>query len=787
MPWGQAHDLSDLVVVEAAGGLAGAYAAKLLGDLGATVVCLEPPGGAPLKTDPARWAAFGSSRRVLAADDPAADAWLRRADVVVESSADGHVAAVDPERAPDAVVVRVSPFGSWGPYADWRGADIVDQALGGYLYLSGSPSREPLQGPADQIALASGAYAAIGAMAALHARRRGGTDRTVEVAHHEVVAGLHQFTELVHTHGGAVLKRMGNRYAGPGSPIGMYRASDGFIAFTVATAAHGEMLLAVTGLDHLLELPGVTTVTDVMINASILDPALNGWLATQTVAEAVDLLQSVRLAVAPVLSMSQVLADPHLAERDWWHTETVEGRPVRLPGPPYRLGGWSWSATPATDLDPATPVPPAPPRRAAPARPEPVAPLAGLRVLDLTRVWAGPLACRILSDLGAEVVMVEAPWARTPRVVPQAYADASHFFPDNAPTDRPWNRNGFINKYAVGKRSVALDIATAEGKAVFEQLVPHVDVIVENYSPRVMPNLGLGEERLRELNPSLVYLTMPGYGRSGPAKDYSAYGPVLDSHAGLSTLMGYPEVEAWKCGIAWPDPVAGIHGALAVLVALWGRDASTDRAGTTIEIAQFETAVGMVADRLVRAQLDGVDPRPHGNRHPTWAPQGVYPAEGDDRWLALTVPDERAWAGLCRVAALPPDWAAWDEATRRAHHDAIDAAVAAWSGGVPQDVAATRLQAAGVPAGPVVDNVGLVHDPHLAARDYYALVTHPEAGTHPWPTLPSRLSHAPTRPRRSAPLLGEHNREILGGWAGLDAGTLDRLEAAAVVATEPPQ
>jgi len=400
-------------------------------------------------------------------------------------------------------------------------------------------------------------------------------------------------------------------------------------------------------------------------------------------------------------------------------------------------------------------------------------------------VWAGPLAARILADLGADVVMVEASFARGPRVVTQAYADATHFFPDDEPTARPWNRNGHINKYSLGKRSLCLDITTADGRAAFERLVPNVDVVIENYSPRVMPQLGLSEDRLRALNPSLVYMTMPGYGRTGPAKDYVAYGPVLDSHAGLSTLMGYRDVAAWKCGIAWPDPVAGIHGALAVLLALWRRDSSPERPGTTIEVAQFETAVGMIADRLVRAQLDGVDPRPNGNRHPVHAPQGVYRTAGDDRWLALTVPDDATWVALCTIAQLPPEWHRWPVEARRAQHDTIDDALSAWLVTRERVATARELQAAAVPAAPVVDGAELVHDEHLAARNYWAVVDHPEAGTHAWPTFPAQLT-SPTRPRGPAPLLGQHNTEVLGHWAGMTADEISALTDAGVVVTEPP-
>jgi crotonobetainyl-CoA:carnitine CoA-transferase CaiB-like acyl-CoA transferase len=797
--------LDDLVVVEFAGSVAGANTAKLLGDLGARVVCLEPPTGAPLRADAAQWAAFATSRRCLAASSPEAVEWLALADVVIESDARYSVGA-DAHAVPaSAIHVVISPFGSTGPYARWQSCDIVDQAIGGHLYLSGTPDREPLQGPTGQAALAAGIWAAIGTLSALMIRKTNGVGQRVEVTHHEALAALHQFTDVRWTHARNVLKRMGNRYAGPGSPIGMYRASDGWVAFTVATAAHGEMLLAMTGLTHLLDLPGVESVTDIMTNPAILDPALNGWLATQTVEEAVNLLQSARLAVGPVLTMRQVLDDPHLAARDWWHHVTIDGIDIRLPGPPYRIGNVSWTSTPAL---PAVGPPPAESiggsaahwqsRRAAdlptdcassanaPTSHGNARPLDGVRVLDLTRVWAGPLAARILSDLGAEVVMVEALWQRSTRVAPQSYVDATHFYPNDDPLGEPWNTHGFVNKFALGKKALGLDLSTDAGQRVFERLVASADVLIENFSPRVMPNLGFHEDRLHEINPHLVYLTMPGYGRTGPASEYSAYGPVLDSHAGLSTLMGYADVDAWKCGIAWPDPIGGVHGALSVLAALWNRTRDPQRQGTTIELAQLETAITMIGDRLVRAQLDGQDPPIIGNRHPVWAPQGVYRTSGEDRWLALSAPDDATWHALCATANLPNEWTSWALLTRRERHDQIDIEITHWTHTQTNHHAAALLQAAGVPAAPVADAQDLMEDPHLAERAFFTELTHPVAGTHAWHGLACRLSTTPAAVRSAAPCLGQHNREILINWAGCTDGDVDALLANNVIGTEPP-
>ena len=776
--------LDDIVVVEFAGSTAGARTAKLFGDLGATVIYLEPAEGATLRNDPAQWAAFATSRHCLPTSAPEAADWLACADVVIES--DGRRALTDHGHLVPvtAVHVVISPFGSAGPYARWQSCDIVDQAIAGHLYLSGSPDREPLQGPTGQAALAAGVWAAIGAMSALLERRRSGRGQRVEVTHHEALAALHQFTDVRWTHAGNVLKRMGSRYAGPGSPIGMYRASDGWVAFTVATAAHAEILLAVTGLSHLLELPGIESIIDIMVNASLLDPALNDWLATQTVESAVELLQSARLAVGPVLTMRELLADAHLSARNWWHAGDVEGQTVRIPGPPFRIGSLDSTSPQASTELPAIQQPQF--QLSHPVqRPVGTRPLVGLRVLDLTRVWAGPLSARILSDLGADVVMVEALWQRTPRVTPQSYVDASHFFPDDDPGDEPWNRQGFVNKFALGKKSIGLDLATASGLHVLERLVASADVLIENFSPRVMPNLGFDEHRLHEINPQLIYLTMPGYGRTGPASEYSAYGPVLDSHAGLSTLMGYPDVDAWKCGIAWPDPVGGIHGAFAALGAIWARERDPQRRGTTVEVAQLETAITMIGDRIVCAQIDDADPPILGNRHAEWAPHGVYRSSGDDNWLALAVADDNSWLALCGAAQFPSKWSTWDVQRRRHHHDAIDAAIGAWSSVRSNHDAAATLQASGVSAAPVANGQDLMEDPQLRHRDFFTNVVHPVAGTQAWHGLACRLSDTPASSRAPAPCLGEHNDEVLREWAGLNAGEIAALYRDNVIGTSP--
>ncbi len=728
----------------------------------------------------AGWASAASDRavdEVLEAIDP---------DVVVQSSAPDPLLACPAvtawARRPSAISVAISPFGATGPWSAYRSSDATDQAISGHLYLTGDPDRPPLAGPEHQVGFAAGLNAAIGVLAALAARDRDGAGQDVEISHHEVMVALHQFTLLRYTHNGDVLRRMGNRYAGPGRPIGAYRCGDRMISLVVPRDDQLDRLLAVAGLDHLLELPGIDTTYDLMHHPTLLDDHLGPWLAAQDHDETIELLQDLRIPAGPVSTMDDVLADPQLRARDYWArtpTTTASGPDdtVVSPAPPMLFTATTAEAESSTA------------ERGGPVGGVGAEPLAGLRVLDLTRVWAGPLATRILADLGADVTMIEAPWARGPAGIDRSSVVATHYYPDDDPGLRHWNRIGFINKYALNKRSVAMDLTDSEARSAFESMVARVDVVIENYSPRVMPQLGLDEDRLHQLNPSLVYVTMPGFGRTGPSADRVAYGPIIDSHAGLSVLQGYTDEPARKGGVAWPDPVAGLHAAFATLVALAGRRREVARGrviGTTVEVAQLEATVATVGPALVERQLTGREPQRLGNRHPSHAPQGVYRCAGDDRWLAVTVVDDDSWRRLCDEADLDPTWAGWTVDQRHRHHDEIDRAVERFTASCDNVGLMRRLQEAGVPAAAVADAPMVMADPHLRARDFFAAVDHPEAGTHEWPTCPIRLSATPASIRLSAPTLGQHNRQVLGDLADLDEQAIDDLERRAVVTDHPP-
>ncbi|MGE3074427.1 MAG: CaiB/BaiF CoA transferase family protein [Dehalococcoidia bacterium] len=412
--------------------------------------------------------------------------------------------------------------------------------------------------------------------------------------------------------------------------------------------------------------------------------------------------------------------------------------------------------------------------------------LSGTTILDLTRVWAGPLATRILGDLGANVIKIEATWARGPKQVSPSDVKVSGRYPGNVAGERPWNREGNFNKLNRSKKSLTLQLNTPEGKELFERLVPLADVVIENYTPRVMPQLGLGYERLKELNPSIIYVSMPGYGWNGPSRDFAALGTALEPEAGLSSLMGYEDSGPYKSGVAWADPVAAMHGAAAVLLGIIDRDADPQRRGQAVELAQIEGMVCFIGGEVLAAQQHDESIHPRGNHHPVFAPQGAYPCAGDDRWLAITVTSDSEWRQLCAVAGLGHELANLSRAERSARQDELDGVIAMWTRQRDRDELEGVLQARGVIAISVNDSRDMVLHHHLEARKFFADIVHPDAGRNLFPGLPIQLNKTPVSYDLPAPGLGEHNREILQGMLGLTDEELETLNNQGVIANEPP-
>lgn len=752
------NPLTGLNVVTIAGSTAGAYCAKLFADAGANVTAV----GTGMLRVHEQWY-FHEHVRSASLDD-LQDRDFADVDVLIESAA---TEALNPVTlsgdTPRMVRVQCSPFGSFGPKAGWKSSDRIDYATSGHAYLYGDPNRAPLPGPPGQPAIATGLYAFIGAMAALFVRNRTGRGQIVEVTHLETMAALHQITTLRWLTGNGLLCRTGNRYTGQGQPNGPFRCRDGWITIAGVTEPQIEGLLAVAGLTHLLERPEIADVLDVQNHPELVEPAIANWLADQPLHDTVELLQAMRIPAAPVLTPAEVLTDAQLADRQFFRPH-AQHADVTVPKSPFTI---------TTAADPSAPNGTA----RSPEQPDADAPpLAGLRVLDLTRIWAGPLCGRLLADLGAEVIAVDAPLQRGPRELPQSFVDATGYYAkpsgdrsNPGPADHEhWHLNTHQLKFALGKKSLAIDLQSTKGQKAFAQLVPTADVLIENFSTRVMPQLGFAEEKLHELNPTLIYVTMPGYGRSGPAENWIAYGSTVDSHAGLSTLIGYDANTPWKGGVAWPDPIAGLHAGAATLMALWHQQ-STTPAGMTIECAQFESTVAAVGEHLVRAQT---------NSDPANDPvvDDMFPCQGDDQWIAIT-------ASRADLEALG-DLASIDH-TQLSDIDALHERLTTFTRGQSAQDLASALQAAGITAGAVATAPELLADTHLAARGYWHRIDLVGVGPFTFASTPLRLSDTPLPRRRPAATFGQHNAELLRG-AGLLDTEIAELAAAGIIVNEPP-
>ena len=404
-------------------------------------------------------------------------------------------------------------------------------------------------------------------------------------------------------------------------------------------------------------------------------------------------------------------------------------------------------------------------------------PLRGVRVLDLTHVWAGPLGTRILGDLGAVVVKVEAPMGRGPRRYKGGLPLGGWL--GGAPPAEPWNVNAIFVKLQRNKRSLALDLKTPAGRAAFLELVAVADVVIENFSARAMPELGLGYEALAAANPRIIYVTMPGFGASGPYRDRVAFGPTVEPMSGLTAVMGYGPEEPRNTAMALMDPISAVNAAAAVVDALRRRQRTGK--GALVEMSLHEGGVAFCGPWLLEHQLGG-DIRALGNRHPRMAPHGVYRCAGDDAWVAMACRDQADWRTLCRL--LPGLPASADLAARMADHDAIDAAVAAWTGRRAKNEAAEALQAAGVPAGAVNITPDMTADPQVRARGFFVPL---EAGPTPMPGNPVKMAGIGSADWTPCPRLGADNRAVLADWLGYDAARIDALEAAGALVDKPPR
>ena len=413
-------------------------------------------------------------------------------------------------------------------------------------------------------------------------------------------------------------------------------------------------------------------------------------------------------------------------------------------------------------------------------------PLERIRVLDLSRIWAGPYCTKLLADMGAQVIKVESLRVYDSHRGPVSPARGIASYPDSEPGEAPWNRNGWFNCLHMSKYGVTLELTQRAGCELFETLVSVSDVLIENFRYGSLARLGYTYQDLRKLRPDLIYVSMPGFGDSGPWRDYLAYGIGQEQLSGMAHMTGYEDEGPMKSGINHGDPISGSHAAGIILAAL--RHRKRTGKGMFMDVSQLESTVSLIGAQLLGYQMTGRDHQRRGNRSDMYAPHNAYLCSEEDSWVSIAVTGNDQWRALCLVmdrSDLADDVRYCTLEGRRAHEDDLDGIIAGWTCERTASEVAQLLQGVGVAATPVHPAPGLLNDPHLKDRGTFVRVDHPWAGTHAYPGIPWKMSATPGQIRWPAPGLGQDNSTVYGELLGLTGPRIKELQADGVIGTVP--
>jgi crotonobetainyl-CoA:carnitine CoA-transferase CaiB-like acyl-CoA transferase len=786
--------LDGLRVVDLSTWIGGAYCTKLLADGGAEVIKVESRDGDPLR----RWSASGAeiaaeadgalfnflnaSKQSVVVEGESADdlaslhELLASADAVVWSH--GSRLAEQPTLAPLEVlrahphltVTSITPFGLEGPWRDKAATEFTLQAWsGGIVGLArGRPDRAPVFVGGQIGEWLSGVFAAIGTVAA--GRRAGREGELVDVSMLEALAMCLTYYPV--TFNDQLGRPMRKRRFIPTPGVGAAR--DGLVGLGCGTGQQWLDFCVMVGHPEWME------DQSLFLNRTALTPIIDAWIAERTVEEVLDLASTFRIPNAPIANGANVPTVEHFRERETFVPNPRDGS--ANPRPPFKLR--------TADLRPPEPAPRLgahaideirhrEPRRGGRVATEvPGLPFQGLRVLDMTAYWAGPLTGHLLALLGAEVIHLESSTrpdgARLVGGVPLT-------------EDQYWERGPIFAALNTNKKSMTIDFSDPRGASLVRRLIATCDVVVENFTPRVLDQLGLDYETLRSDRPDLVMLRMPGFGLDGPWRDQAAFAFVIEDASGLTWLTGHPDLlpfEPYCVG----DPNAGLHALFGLMLALEHRERTGE--GGLVEAAMVDAGLNVAAEQAIEFSAYGALLARAGNRGPTAAPQNLYQAAGpdddgrDDSWVAIAVATDEQWLAL-RAALGEPEWAAepgmLTAAGRVKEHDRIDACLQDWCRVRRADEVVELLWAAGIPVGKVMQPHRQPDLPQLASRNFFEEVVHPVIGSSRYSTLPMRFSRGPERVHeRHAPLLGEHNAELLRDL-GLTRSEIDALEAERII------
>lgn len=754
------RSLDDLIVVESARTIAGAYAGKLLADSGAHVTTFCEPSTARTRWGSVEFTDFLDYGKTLEFDTDKFESI--EADIVILEIDDVPPQELLDKIAHRSVVVVISPWGLTGLWAGtnrpW--SELTLHAEAGSLSLRGLPGRAPVTTGSNESYWVAGTLAAGSALTFATSRTAGAV---IDLSLLEATAySTSVFASLAASTSGrdpesAPVRR---RLLPSVEP-----ASNGWVGFNLATAQNLQDFVVMIGAYEWLDDPHMMSPSGRYERPSEWNDAVHAWTTLHTVTEIVERAGLFRIPCAPVHDARSIVDDPQVVMRKFLRT-SKNGRYLR-PETPYIIDGIRPSAS-SSDRHIA---PDTQPRATTTGLP-----LEGLRVLDLGTWWAGSMTASMMAAFGADVIKVES----TRRL------DGARTLSATGDTTGNWWEKGFIFLGSnFSKRSVTLDFSSERGRGLLVDLIRSADVLVENFAPRVIESVGLDWDAVHRINPDLVMVRMPAYGLTGPRRDMVGYAQTVEQYSGMCSRTGFSDSAPINPNGA-ADPMGGANAYFAASVALHRQSRGTG--GQLVEAALSEAALLISSEQVVEWSANQTLLERLENRSRKFAPQGVYPCKGEDQWVAISVVTDEQFNAL-RTFAEMETWtqdARLDSAAGRLlQQDALDADIARWTSTQTSQQVTDNLISIGVPAATLADPGFLFDHPHISSRGYFESVDHPVAGKQMIPALPLNLVGNPGWVVRPAPLLGQHNTEILVDELGLTAVELEDLEETGVIGTMP--
>ncbi len=763
----------------------GELSSRILADLGADVIKVEPPGGASSRRLPPHgpdgtslyFAVRNTNKRSVILDRSTADGQaefeilLAGADVWMCSHVSDDAAAIA-DKLGHLVVTSITDFGLTGPYRDFVATDDVMVSMGGMLARSGNLGMPPLLPPGSLAYDVSSTTAAFFTLAALWQRRQTGRGQLLDVSVMQAVAqitdwAVPNYSYLAATGGFYYQIRYGS---GPVYP--MYPCADGYVRLIVLSPRQWRAMRAWLGEpgvvqdDYFDSLPA-----RMQVQADVLDPLYIDLFKDYTADELADEAQRRGVVMTPVLKPAQVSSLPHYVERGTFaDADAADGVTGKVASGFFEINGSrvgyvhrSPSAGEHTAEVMAAAVEPRP---AAPAGGERAMPFAGLKVLDMGHGGVGVETGRLFAEYGADVIKVET----------KTYPDFIRMVSGQMMSP------SFMSSSRT-KRSLGINVKVPSGLATFRRLVEWADVVIENTSTGTMADMGTDYATLKAINPRLVMVSSQLMGSQGPWKDWIGYGPNTRPASGMSHLWNFPGGGMPPgSGAIHPDHTVGRIVAVGALASLLGRsaadEAGADGVGAHVEVAQVESIINLLGDLFLKESLEPGSVHPEGNRDQRGAPWGVYQCSGEERWCTITVRDDADWSNL-RTALGDPEWAAdpayQTTAGRLVGADELDTHVSAWAAERTDREVMLALQAAGVPAGMMMYPADLVADQHSVARHFPRVVDQPGLGDVILEGAAFEATGMPEPLITPAPMLGEHTREICREILAMTDAEFDEL------------